>query len=243
MSDGSVLLAERVPADCELIEAVPARVLTQEPSPLIDLRGEGGWDGYLRARSANFRQQVRRRERRLTRQLGVRFRLCDDPGRLAADFDALVALHAARWGSESMAFDGQREAFHREFAARALDRGWLRRWMAEADGTPVAAWYGFRFGGVESYYQSGRDPAWDQYAIGAGILEHSIRSAFDDGMYEYRLLRGGEQYKNRYATRDEGLCTVAAAARPAGCVAVSAIALLARRERGRRLLKASGQPR
>jgi hypothetical protein len=27
----------------------------------------------------------------------------------------------------------------------------------EADGQPVAAWYGLRFAGVESYYQAGRD--------------------------------------------------------------------------------------
>ena len=47
---------------------------------------------------------------------------------------------------------------------------------------PVAAWYGFRFAGIESYYQSGRDPEWDRHAVGAGILEHSIRQAFADGM-------------------------------------------------------------
>jgi CelD/BcsL family acetyltransferase involved in cellulose biosynthesis len=243
MSDGSLLLAERMPADSPLIEKLTARLLSWEANPVIDLQREGGWDSYLRARSSNFRQQVRRRERRLTRQLGVTFRLTEDPGRLQADLDTVIALHGARWGTQSAAFEGAREAFHREFAARALERGWLRLWIAEAGGTPVAAWYGFRFGGVESYYQLGRDPNWDRYGVGVGILEHSIRAAFDDGMREYRLLRGGEQYKHRYATRDAGLCTVAAASRPAGRAAVSAISLLARRERGRRLLKASEQSR
>jgi CelD/BcsL family acetyltransferase involved in cellulose biosynthesis len=58
-------------------------------------------------------------------------------------------------------------------------------------------------------------------------------------MREYRLLRGGEQYKGRYASSDVGLRTVVAARRRTGRAAVSAIALLARSERGRRLLKAS----
>ena len=51
------------------------------------------------------------------------------------------------------------EPFHREFAAQALRRGWLRLWFLEIDGKPVAALYGFRFAGAESAYQAGRDPA------------------------------------------------------------------------------------
>jgi hypothetical protein len=96
-------------------------------------------EDYLRARSANFRQQVRRRARRLSGALGVRFRLTQDRDRLAADMDALIGLHAARWGSQSRAFNGLRKSFHHELAATALERGWLRLWLAEADGGPAAA--------------------------------------------------------------------------------------------------------
>jgi len=124
------------------------------------------------------------------------------------DLEALFARHAALGGAESRAFSPQRAAFHQDFAARALDRGWLRVGVAEAGGTPVAAWYGFRFAGIDSYYQAGRDPSWDRAGIGVGILEHTIRDAFEAGMREYRLLRGAESYKSRYATRDEVLPTV-----------------------------------
>jgi hypothetical protein len=44
--------------------------------------------------------------------------------------------------------------------------------------------------GVESFYQAGRDPRYDRFKVGAAILEHSIREAFQDRMREYRLLRG-----------------------------------------------------
>ncbi len=239
LSDGAVLLAERMQRDRDWACELGGKVISEEVSPVIDLGEEGDWDGYLAARSANFRQQARRRARRLQRGLGVTFRLAGEPGRLRADFDAMLALHSARWGAESDAFTGRREAFHREFAACALERGWLRLWLAEAEGTPVAAWYGFRFAGVDSYYQLGRDPSWDRYAVGAGILEHTIREAFADGMREYRLLRGNEQYKRRYATRDTELCTVAAGRRPVARAAVAAVGLLARSQTGRRLLKPS----
>jgi CelD/BcsL family acetyltransferase involved in cellulose biosynthesis len=233
---GEVMLAERVSGGATWAAAVGGRLLSEESSPIIDLAQEGGWEGYLGARSSNFRQQVRRRGRRLERGLGIRFRLADDPGRLAGDLRALLLLHDRRWGEESRAFR-TREAFHVEFASRALEAGWLRLWMAEADGTPVAAWYGFRFAGVESYYQAGRDRSWDRYSIGAGILEHSIREAFADGMREYRLLRGGELYKRRYETREAGVCTVAAGRSPWGRATVATVAALARSERGMRMLR------
>jgi CelD/BcsL family acetyltransferase involved in cellulose biosynthesis/predicted ATP-grasp superfamily ATP-dependent carboligase len=204
-----IFLGERLAAGRNWEHELGGRVLRSEISPAIALADEGSWEDYLAARSSNFRQQVRRRARRLSRDLGVTFRLADDPARLDADFDTLVALHEARWAGGSSAFAGVRRSFHRDFAAAALRAGWLRLWMAEADGTAVAAWYGFRFAGVESYYQSGRDPGWERHSVGAGLLEHSIREAFIDGMREYRLLRGDEGYKQRYATAFESVSTVA----------------------------------
>src|SRR5206468_2281345 len=95
------------------------------------------------------------------------------------------------------------------FAHAALERGWLRLWVLEADGAPVAAWYGFRFAEVDWYYQSGRDPAWERQSVGFVLMAHTIQAAFDDGMLEYRLLRGGEGYKERFASDDPGIETVA----------------------------------
>jgi CelD/BcsL family acetyltransferase involved in cellulose biosynthesis len=40
-------------------------------------------------------------------------------------------------------------------------------------------------------------------------MAHTIQAAFDDGMLEYRLLRGGEGYKERFASDDPGIETVA----------------------------------
>jgi CelD/BcsL family acetyltransferase involved in cellulose biosynthesis len=81
--------------------------------------------------------------------------------------------------------------------------------VLEADGAPRAVWYGFRFGQMDWYYQSGRDPEWERQSVGFVLLTHTIRQAFDDGMLEYRLLRGGEEYKSRFASADPGLETLA----------------------------------
>jgi CelD/BcsL family acetyltransferase involved in cellulose biosynthesis len=218
----SVMLAERLVADHGWTPPAGARTLRHEASPVVDATGLG-WDDYLATRSANFRSQVRRKERRLLREHGLVYRLADDPDRLDGDMDVLFALHGRRWGGAG-AFDPLRQAFHRDFARVALTRGWLRLWLAEVNGTPVAAWYGFRYGGSEWYYQSGRDPDWERSSVGLVLVAHSLRSAIEDGVSYYRLLRGGESYKDRFATGDVGVATVAVPATAGGRVATVAAA-------------------
>jgi CelD/BcsL family acetyltransferase involved in cellulose biosynthesis len=133
----------------------------------------------------------------------------------------LFALHGARWGRASE-FSGPAQQFHRDFAAQALERGWLRLWLLELDGAPAAAWYGFRFGGAESYYQAGWDPAWARGSVAAVLLVHSIREASRDGVEEYRFLQGDEGYKYRMAEEDPGLVTLV---RTRGPLARAALAL------------------
>jgi CelD/BcsL family acetyltransferase involved in cellulose biosynthesis len=227
------LLAERLPGD-GAAAVLGGSVVHREASP-VARGGARGWESWLTQRSANFRGQVRRRERRLRRQ-GVRFRLAETPAQVEAGLDALIALHRAQWGRASIAFAGPRAAFHREFALRGLASGWTRLWIAEAGGTPVAAWYGFRFDGSESFYQSGRDTAWDREHVGFALLAHTIREAFDDGIDEYRLLRGGEPYKARFATDDLGLETVLALPTPGGAPVARLAARAARRPRLRHAL-------
>ena len=219
---GGVLLADRLVGDVDWAGAMHGTELGRESSPVIDLAGQD-WEEYLASRSSNFRSQVRRKERKLVRDEGLCYRLCDDPERLDADLSTLFSLHRARWGSErSGAYDGARGRFHRDFAATALERGWLRLWIAEVRGEPIAAWHGFRFADAELYYQFGRDPTWDRASIGIVLLAHTIRAAADDGVPLYRLLRGGESYKQRFATSDPGVVTVAAASGIYGRAAIFA---------------------
>lgn len=199
-----------------------AAQLNQTPNPVLETRGMS-WDEFLESRSAKFRQQLRRNTRRLARDHGLEFRLAEDPERIDADLDVLFSLHDARWRERtSGVFAGAEGDLQREFARAALDRGRLRLWFLLLDGEPAAARLGFRFGRVESGYQSGRNPAWDRFGIGFLLQARVIEEAMDDGMDEYRLLRGGERYKDRLANADRGLETIALAHGPAGHIALAA---------------------
>jgi CelD/BcsL family acetyltransferase involved in cellulose biosynthesis len=229
-----VLLAELLPGGAGWDVAFDAAPLRVESSPSLSLAN--GWDAYLAARSANFRQQIRRRERKLRRDHEVRFRLAADTSRLQADLDVLFSLHVARWGTASSAFV-RWEPFHRDFAALALRRGWLRLWILELDDRPAAAWYGFRFAGIESYYQAGRDPERSDESVGFVLLAHTIREAAADGMNEYRFLRGAEGFKRRFAAADPGVETFVLTRGIAGRIARTAAGAGLRSDRLRLLLR------
>jgi CelD/BcsL family acetyltransferase involved in cellulose biosynthesis len=234
---GRLLVGERLPGE-GWAAAMGGSLVLREGSPLVQL-GQASWDDFLALRSANFRQQLRRRERALFREHDARFRLTSSADELERDFSSLVDLHRGRWHDRTSFL--RHEPFHRAFAARALEEGRLRLWHLEVEGSPVAAWLGFRVGRVESFYQAGRDPAWDHASVGLVLLAHSIRAALEDGMDEYRFLRGAEPYKYRFADEDPGLETIVVApGAPWAAAGLTAGARLLRRTRHRiRLLRAT----
>ncbi|MDE3101415.1 MAG: GNAT family N-acetyltransferase [Chloroflexota bacterium] len=171
------------------------------------------------------RSHVPKAERALRRDHQVVMRLSTDDV-LERDLDTLFALHRARWSDPSPF--SRSEAFHREFARIALARQWLRLWMLEVDGRVVAAQHSFRFAGVESFYQAGRDPAWAPASVGRILLAHAVREALADQVEEYRLLRGGEAYKYGIANEDAQLVTVARAGSPVGALGLLTMRAMSR---------------
>lgn len=225
---GDVFVANDVPVAEGWAQRLGGTVLRSVASPVVRLPYDT-WDEFLAARSKNFREQARRKERKLHRTFAVTLRLAD-AATLADDLETLFALHRIRWGADAPFASGQERQFQAAFAAEALGAGRLRLWILELDGRPVAALHGLRFAGVEYFHQSGRDPSFDEHSVGFLLLAHAIRAALEDGMTEYRLLRGDEAYKARFADDQADVCTVAVPLSARGRVAVR---VAAARERSR----------
>jgi CelD/BcsL family acetyltransferase involved in cellulose biosynthesis len=201
-----LFVGESLPGDGWASRLAAQRV-SGEPSPVIALP-PGGWEEYLASRSANFRQELRRKERRLAEQ-GFRFRTVQQEAELEPALDTLFRLHRLRWGSEASPWFAGFEAFHREFAAVALERGWLRLRLVEGDDGAIAVNHCFRFGDAEWGYQIGRDPSDRTSSAGLILFAHSVREAIGEGAASFRLGPGRQFYKQRLATEDPGLETVA----------------------------------
>ena len=169
--------------------------------PYIAFDGRG-YDGYLADRSRNFRSQLGRRRRKLERDHGLSFRVTADPEELEADLAAFFRLHDERWqqrGGSTLGDERSRQLLS-AFAAQAQKQGWLRLWLAEADGEPAAAWYGWRIGERYCYSLAGLASRFEKQALGTVLLAHTIEQAAAEGAKVYDLMWGDESYKDRFAT-------------------------------------------
>lgn len=219
-----------------LADGTGARVRIREriagPLPYLDISAHRDWEAYLQSRSSNFRQQVRRFTRRAAKAGSMGLRRTERREELAADMDTFFRLHDLRFGSKggSTLSSERAQAFHLDFAERALGRGWLRLWFLELEGRPAAAWYGWRLGDRYSYYNSGLDPSFSSLRPGLVLLAAVIESAFEEGAAEFDFLLGDEAYKYRFAEAERTVSDVAIArALPHPAAAVSGAEFAARR--------------
>jgi CelD/BcsL family acetyltransferase involved in cellulose biosynthesis len=196
---------------------------------------DGSWEELLATQSQRFRKSLRQSRNRLERDHDVSYRYTDS-ATLEHDLDAAFRLHRVRFREHPCNFCGDHEAFQREFAALALERGWLRLLLLEVDGKPVGSKYGFFFQNAHFAYQSGRDPAWERESVGFLIEVESIRRTLEESA-EYRFLGGEEHHKYRYPTEDPRLETIAAPTSARGRVAAAALDALWRLPGGKGLLR------
>jgi CelD/BcsL family acetyltransferase involved in cellulose biosynthesis len=185
---------------------VGAILVARTSDPVV--RGPwGSWDEYLASRSSNFRQELRRKERRLAER-GLTFREVREESELDGALDVLFELHRERWGNQASRWFGGRETFQREFDRVAFERGWLRVSVLELEGRPVVAYQGLRFGDSEWSYQFGRDTSEDSSSVGLIATAHAVRRSMEEGATAFRLGPGDQPYKLRFATGDDGLETI-----------------------------------
>jgi CelD/BcsL family acetyltransferase involved in cellulose biosynthesis len=195
------LLARGLMREQQWTQLLDGVVLQSRPSPMLKLDGLD-WPGWLATKSANFRQQVQRRERKLVRDHHLSYGEVKDLDELAAAFERFVAFHDARWQGDSDFFANDGRALHTRFAGLALERGWLRLYVAELEEQPAAFWLGYRFADDYWFFQLARDPQWSRTSIGLVLLAHTVRRSFEEGSVHYRFLSGDHEYKLRFANSD-----------------------------------------
>jgi CelD/BcsL family acetyltransferase involved in cellulose biosynthesis len=229
-----VFVGDWVAGDRDWAGVLGGRVVRTTGYPILRCPTDS-WETLLAAQSQRFRKTLRQSRNRLERDHEVSYRYADS-ATLERDLDAAFRLHRSRFREHACNFCGDHEAFQREFAALALERGWLRLLLLEVDGEPVGSKFGFFFENAYFAYQSGRDPAWARESVGFLVEVESIRRTLEEGA-DYRFLGGEEDHKYRYPTEDPRLETVAAPASGRGRAAVAALDAFWRLPGGQRVLR------
>lgn len=201
-SPTATLLPELAPA-----HGLTASVEREDRCPVLAL--PKSWDEYLARLSGKDRHELRRKIRRLEREL---------PGATTSShateagwdeaMTRFLTLHRLSKVGKARFMDERMERFFRSATARLAAAGWARLWFLEFEGAAVAAFLCLEYGGSVGLYNSGFDPARAALAPGIVLLAHVIRDAIDRGFPVFDFLRGEEPYKYGFGPSPEDVLNV-----------------------------------
>jgi len=162
------------------------------------------WEGYLATLSKKFRWNVQYYARRLARDHDMRIRL-SCPETVGEDMELFFKLHQKRFIAKKKPgayLNPKFRKFHIGLAAALCESGWLRLYVMELDGLPVAALYGFAFGDTFYYYLGGFEPEWAPMSVSTVLIGRAIEDSIAAGMGRFDFLRGQEPYKQKWLAQE-----------------------------------------
>ncbi|MDI6816636.1 MAG: GNAT family N-acetyltransferase, partial [Actinomycetota bacterium] len=195
---------------CEIVRQLAVadnligEVLVQDTSYACTL--DSTWDVFFVGLSKKFRTNVQYYRRRLERDYNLVIRQSDCAS-VSEDMRLFFNLHQKRFLNKKKPgayLNPKFRRFHSALARDLCEAGWLRLYVLEADGKPVAAIYGFAFGGSFYYYLGGFEPDWGKLSVSTVLIAQSIRDAIEQGWTCYDFLRGDEPYKQKWGAVASG---------------------------------------
>lgn len=170
-------------------------------SPYLQL--PGSYELLLSSISRNLRSQVGRKLRGLERLGTVRLREVRGGLELADALKSLFELEGSGWKTReatAILSDPALHTLYQEFAPRAAECGWLRLYLLEVDGQPIAGDFGCSFAGVGYLLKTGFDESFKQYSPGLVLRSEVLRASIAEGLHGYDFLGGPDGYKLRWTT-------------------------------------------
>jgi CelD/BcsL family acetyltransferase involved in cellulose biosynthesis len=170
-------------------------------APTVSLAGSD-YERWLASKSRNFRQDMRRKRRRLDAAGGA-IRMIDGKRELAGAIDAMFRLHHARWarrgGSE---LDDRDQIMLRDAAPELLAKGRFRLWAIEAERGIAGALLCIAAGGMVAFWAGGFDDEWSRCSPEMLLLMTAIEDSFRRGESVFDLGGGDYPHKLRLADGD-----------------------------------------
>jgi CelD/BcsL family acetyltransferase involved in cellulose biosynthesis len=167
------------------------------------------WDEYLARLGGKDRHELRRKMRRLERELpGASVRSHSAAASWDEALSGFLVLHRLSKAGKARFMDERMERFFREATRALAGAGWARLWFLEWDGQAVASFLCLEYAGSVALYNSGFDPARASLAPGIVLLAHVIGDAIGRGIPTFDFLRGEEPYKYAFGPTPEDLFNV-----------------------------------
>jgi CelD/BcsL family acetyltransferase involved in cellulose biosynthesis len=182
LNDGTMDIVEAPPSPCSAIALPPE------------------WETFLATLSKATRRAITRPFKMLGDEVpAVRVSSATTAEDAATHVDAVLDVNALRWGTTR----ARREAYRRLFLA-AFAHGCARADVIWDGARPIAGGLSFvdRERGTCGLYMVGHDPEYGRFSPGKALLATAVRQAIADGYRTFDFMRGGEAYKQSFATHE-----------------------------------------
>jgi CelD/BcsL family acetyltransferase involved in cellulose biosynthesis len=186
----------------------------EEDEPVAVLMLPASWEDYLASLDAHPRRELRRKQRRLVRDLPETTVRTAGPRTLDADLDTFVALHRLARGRKGSFMSARNVQFFRRVAIDFAANGMLRLDVLEHRRRPLAATFAFQGPRTFYLYNMAFDPVVGSLSPGIVLLGRLIERAIDDGLERFDFLRGLERYKLEFGATAHRLRRVRVRVRP-----------------------------
>jgi CelD/BcsL family acetyltransferase involved in cellulose biosynthesis len=181
-----------------------------ERPPFMPLAGS--WEQLQAGLQSRFRTTLRSRERRLREKGTVELRFCDSPDTFRQGLDAIAAIEADSWKSESgLPITHEKHwAFYRDYAERASKSGALRLPILFVSSEPVAFDYGVFHAGKYHLIQTSFKHGWHDDYPGFVLRKLVIEKLITDGAHEINFGGSVSEWKSKWTatTRELELYSV-----------------------------------
>ncbi|GAB4509838.1 MAG: GNAT family N-acetyltransferase [Sulfuricaulis sp.] len=197
MTLSNMCMRERLAYDNSAISIIPI------------VRLPATWEDYLSNLHRDKRYRVRKLRRKLTEAFSVNFHVWDSKEKLDEVIDQLIRLHHLRWqdSKQSDSFASpEYVGFHRDAIKSCFDRDWIRLYCLTLNDQMVAIYYCYRFNNEVLYFQSGFDPAFEDFVPGQVLLGFAVEHAINEGNKVFDLLKGQYRYKTEWANDSRKTC-------------------------------------
>ncbi|MGH2809012.1 MAG: GNAT family N-acetyltransferase [Actinomycetota bacterium] len=165
----------------------------EETSAILLLPSD--FDTYLEGLEAKERRELKRKRRRLTREVpDAAFRSATE-GTLEEDLKYFVEMHRGAEGHKGHFMKPEIATFFERVARALMPLGWLRLDFLEIGGRPVASTFGFELDERFYLYNSAYEPEVARLSPGVVLVSRLIEHAMEKGLKTFDFLRGPERYK------------------------------------------------
>ncbi|MFN2388258.1 MAG: GNAT family N-acetyltransferase [Actinomycetota bacterium] len=168
--------------------------LTQEETTAV-LRLPGDWDSYLQGLRAKERHELKRKRRRIQRELPDASVRTSTDETLDRDLKIFIEMHRGTEGHKGHFMRPDIATFFERIAHDFMPRGWLRVDLLEVGGTAIAATFAFELERTLYLYNSAYEPEAGRLSPGLILVSELVKGAIEKGFTTFDFLRGPERYK------------------------------------------------